>query len=319
MIFANGFVCATSMQFIHYYTNPFHADEHAMRINMFNGLRWLYAHNSFSAALVSFGVSLKILLKYHDKDHLSEEYAWLFSVSLGMAYVLNQYMASQHKGKAWSSPFSGLFDRARLAPDRRKRTVVEALQVCLGIFIFTIPLWGRLYHAEQGDDEYSYSSSSYSSFYSSTSKSSSGSSYSSSYASTSYGTHRALAGDSTDEPTHGLSSVQLSIAGAALLLLGAVLEGLENTQEVQHGHDVEHGNEHSHGGKPQTDIGHAPNASTQDASKVQGGSNFNSESRLAQRVSAQTELVGQPVKDLATSINPLANFPSSQSGFAAEL
>lgn len=337
LIFGLGFLCATSMQFIHYYTNPFHADEHALRLSMFNALKWIYSHHGFSASLVAFGVSLKLLLKYHDADHLKEPYAWLYSTSLGTAYVLNQYMASQHKGKAWPSSLRQLLSKSRLSPEKREQTCVQTLQVLVAFAILTLPLWGRV--GPQGDD-YESSSSYYSAAYSTSTKYSD-SSYSSSYSgqgsgtSTSYGSRRVLAGESSDEPTSGLSPLQLSTAGAVLMVLGALLEGLEHTDEVQHGHG------HAHDEEQQQQ--QAQDSASKQGPQVELSSRAGAGLRLAERLSvrssraktatfsdymfddsassSQSVRPGQMALSAAeaNSTNPLASTLKTPATYAAEL
>jgi hypothetical protein len=153
---------------------------------------------------------------------LKMEYSWLFSVSLGMAYAFNQAMQSQHKGNYWPS-FQELFNPTRFGPNRRKQTFIDTMKICIVVVIFTLPLWKTGPEEEHGEESSHYATS-----YAGAKSQSDQTSYSSSYA------HRSLTEDGEIKPTNGLSSVELSGAGALLMVLGAVLEGMEHSE---HGAD----------------------------------------------------------------------------------
>jgi hypothetical protein len=97
-------------QFLHYSTQPFDADAHAMRRSGRAGVIWGQAVTYYSAALIAFGVAIKVLLKYHKYSALPAKYAWLACGSLALCYVLVQFMKVLHGGvDQWMSDV-GLFD-----------------------------------------------------------------------------------------------------------------------------------------------------------------------------------------------------------------
>lgn len=96
-VFSCGFFSAAALQFLHYSTQPFEAGAHAMRRDAKAGLLWGQSLAYYSAALIAFGVALKVLLKYHDKP-LKQKYSWLACGSLALSYLLMQWMKALHGG-----------------------------------------------------------------------------------------------------------------------------------------------------------------------------------------------------------------------------
>jgi len=98
VVFACGFFSAAALQFLHYSTQPFEPAEHAMRRHAKAGLLWGQSLAYYSAALIAFGVAIKVLLTYHDKPYLARKYAWLSCGSLALSYLLMQWMKALHGG-----------------------------------------------------------------------------------------------------------------------------------------------------------------------------------------------------------------------------
>jgi low temperature requirement protein LtrA len=73
LVFAFGFIAAMSLKFVHYSTQPIQANAHALRQNVSQAIIWVRGQYLHSMALIAFGVSLKILLKYHDYEGCSDE------------------------------------------------------------------------------------------------------------------------------------------------------------------------------------------------------------------------------------------------------
>jgi len=98
-VFTAGFVSAVALQFLHYSTQPFEREAHAMhRSPARAGLLWQQCIAHYSVALIAFGVALKVLLANHDKPALKPKYAWLACGSLGAAYAILQFMRACHGG-----------------------------------------------------------------------------------------------------------------------------------------------------------------------------------------------------------------------------
>ena len=98
VVFACGFFSAAALQFLHYSTQPFEPAEHAMRRHAKAGLLWGQGLAYYSAALIAFGVAIKVLLAYHDKPYLARKYAWLSCGSLALSFLLMQWMKALHGG-----------------------------------------------------------------------------------------------------------------------------------------------------------------------------------------------------------------------------
>ena len=97
-VFCCGFLSAAALQFMHYSTQPFDPDAHAMRRHTVSGLLWGQTLAFYSAALIAFGVALKVLLSYHSKPYLAAKYGWLTCGSLALCYLLEQFMHALHGG-----------------------------------------------------------------------------------------------------------------------------------------------------------------------------------------------------------------------------
>lgn len=132
-VFAFGFLTATSIQFLYYSSQPFEPSMHAMRISVVNGLMWRDFMGLFSLILVAIGVSLKILLKFHDEEVLHSEHAFLFSWSLGGAYVVIDILARQHKT---SELIAG-------SADTRVRMLFGVLKAAVAVAFFLMPFVAR--------------------------------------------------------------------------------------------------------------------------------------------------------------------------------
>ena len=97
-VFACGFFSAAALQLLHYTTQPFEPGEHAMRRDGKAGTIWCQSLMYYSAALIAFGVAVKVLLAYHDKPYLKQKYGWLACGSLALSYLLMQWMQTLHGG-----------------------------------------------------------------------------------------------------------------------------------------------------------------------------------------------------------------------------
>jgi low temperature requirement protein LtrA len=132
-VFVFGFLTATTLQFLYYSTQPFEPSMHAMRLSVSTGIMWRNYMGLFSLILVGFGVSLKMLLKYHAEAELRREYAWLFAGSLGGAYIVLQLLSRQHKAPEFVAGSS----------DARARWLVGVLKAGLAAALLLIPLVAR--------------------------------------------------------------------------------------------------------------------------------------------------------------------------------
>ena len=108
-----GFAEAASLQFIHFATQPSEPEAHAIKRSASGGILWVQLLWIQSAAFVSFGVSLKLMLKYANKSHLPAAYMWLLFGSLAALYLLTQFMKACHKG---THSFVAELGMERLAP-----------------------------------------------------------------------------------------------------------------------------------------------------------------------------------------------------------
>jgi low temperature requirement protein LtrA len=97
-VFCCGFLSAASLQFLHYSTQPFEPEEHAMRIHGKSGLLWSHAISYYSAALIAFGSSIKVLMLHHGAAQLEQKFGWLACGSLALSFLLIQCMHTAHGG-----------------------------------------------------------------------------------------------------------------------------------------------------------------------------------------------------------------------------
>lgn len=139
VVFTTGFVSSTMIQFLYYTTQPFDPDRHCMRSNMVKGMLWTNCQQVLSISLVAFGVSLKLIAKYHHHNDFPNEYAWFGSGSLSLCIFLVMVMASLHQYQEWS--LSSLFDLPfRLSPANRFGTFLGLVKFSVFAGILGLPL-----------------------------------------------------------------------------------------------------------------------------------------------------------------------------------
>ena len=122
-VFACGFFVATSLQFIHYATQPMEADEHAMRRKAGAGVTWTNLMLLQSACFVSLGVYLKILLKYATYSYMKDKYAILLCASYAGVYCTTQMMKATHCGLHKFMAVTGLHNSTCIFPFLDKERV----------------------------------------------------------------------------------------------------------------------------------------------------------------------------------------------------
>ena len=153
--FYTGILSVTMLQYIYYRTQPYSVDDHAMRRSASGGLLFYFMLQFYSAALIVFGGSYKLmLLQYLEEQRVGNNpnaiihgsftlaqrqvrLANMFSRSLACAFFALDLMIVSHRGieanwaKFWRS--DGQLDLLRV--------VVAAVNITLVIVSGTLSLW----------------------------------------------------------------------------------------------------------------------------------------------------------------------------------
>lgn len=115
--FYAGVVSVTIFQYLFFRSQPFEADDHAMRRSSSGGFTFLYGMIVYSASLILVGCSYKMILHYYlDEDEIAEEgeleehrlemaayrhdIAQLFSRSMAASFFSLDFMIVSHRGWA---------------------------------------------------------------------------------------------------------------------------------------------------------------------------------------------------------------------------
>jgi hypothetical protein len=120
-IFVFAFLTALGLQFISYVLQPFNPDLHAMRVSPAAGVAWHKFQVLYVISLVAFGVSLKLLLKYHDHEGCSDDESDPRSGSYDYASSYSSYSGTSYSSasvySADSAYSSGVSERKCLQPE----------------------------------------------------------------------------------------------------------------------------------------------------------------------------------------------------------
>ena len=153
--FYTGILSVTMLQYIYFRTQPYNIDDHAMRRSASGGLLFYFMLQIYSAALIVFGGSYKLmLLQYLDEQRVGNNpsavihgsftlaqrqvrLANMFSWSLAFSFLALDFMIVSHRGfKANSARFRRLDGKLDML-----RVVVAAVNIVLVIVSGTLSLW----------------------------------------------------------------------------------------------------------------------------------------------------------------------------------
>jgi hypothetical protein len=101
-----GIITVTAFQYLYFRSQPFDADDHAMRRSSSGGYIFAYSMTIYSACLIMVGCSYKMILHHFldeekGEDNTSDEaqrIANLFSWSMAMSFASLDFLIMSHRG-----------------------------------------------------------------------------------------------------------------------------------------------------------------------------------------------------------------------------